>query len=447
MTEVWFRDPLDYIRDCAFLLIPNIIWEGRVLDQKAVDAQAHLEMHYPQSFDYRMLILRPEFTAEVRRGFSPMMPVAVYQTWCYDDDTLDDLEDMLANPPGEDMGVCNDPNTPIHKRPVYGQEHRVMITRWPDFRTTLGRSFMRALQRYQKDYPDVIIHLWGSNSFRANFGMDIRAADFDATLEARYKTLYLPSGKRIPADAADEFGQWVRMLGFSVSELGKLDKRVQFNIRSAQWAAEHFQEDIKFKSQGYDPVDPNTHHHLPATTVNVMASRIKAQEGDKVTCDSCSLFKTCKYFREGAVCSLPDTDGARLAGYFATRSSDVIIEGLGKVLAVQAQRFEEAVLDEKYAEEPGLDPNVTRLGHVLVDDGTKLAKLVDPTLAAAGAARVNAFYGGQHIHGDVTAQGLVSQIVAELEQKGMKREDITDEMVTQHIERQHQQAIEAAGHE
>jgi hypothetical protein len=73
--------------------------------------------------------------------------------------------------------------------------------------------------------------------------------------------------------------------------------------------------------------------------------------------------------------------------------------------------------------------------------------LVDPTLAAAGAARVNAFYGGQHIHGDVTAQGLVSQIVAELEQKGMKREDITDEMVTQHIERQHQQAIEATGHE
>lgn len=446
-TEVWFRDPLEYIRQCAFLLIPNIIWEGRLLDQKAIDPQAHLEMHYPHSFDYRMLIVRAGDTVELRRGFSPTMPFAVYQTWTYDEDTLDDLEDMLSNPPGEDMDACSNTNIPIHKRPVFGQEHRVVVTRWPDYRTHLGRAFVRALKRYQHDFPEVIIHLWGSNSFRANFGMDIRSADFDATIEARHKALFLPNGRKIPSDAADEYGQWIRMLGFSVTELSKIDKRTEFNIKSALWAGQHFQEDLKFKSQGYDPVDPNSHHHLPATTVNVMSTRIKEQEGDKITCDSCSLFKTCKYYREGAVCSLPNTDGAALASYFATRSSDVIIQGLGKVLAVQASRFEEAALDEQYSEEPGLDPNVTRLGHVLVDDGVKLAKLVDPTLAAAGAARVNAFYGGQHIHGDTTAQGLVAKIVAELEQQGIDRANITDEMVTQHIERQHQQAIDAQSRE
>jgi len=442
MTEVWFRDPISYMNECAQLLVPHIIWEGRLLDQKAIDAQAQIEMHYPQTAEYRILIVRDNSTTvELRRGFSPAMPFAVYQTWAYDQDTIDDLEDMLANPPGEDMALCSNPSVAADRRPVYGQEHRVMVTRYPDATGTLGRSFLRALQRFQKDYPEVIIHLWGSTSFRACFGMGFAAADIEPWTEARHGTLYLPSGRRINYEQGVQFAQWIRMLGFSQNELSTVSKRIQFNIKSAQWAGENFETNLKFKTNGHDPVDPNSHHHLPATAVNVMSQQIKAGEGDKITCDTCSLFAACKYYRDGAVCSLPDTDGAKLAGFFGTRSADSIIEGLGKVLATQANRFERGAQDEEYSQD-GLDPNLTRLGHVLVQDGEKLAKLIDPRLAAAGAARVTAFYGGQHIHTD-TPNSLVASVVHELEQRGIARDDITTEMVEEYVMQEHsRQAID-----
>ena len=441
MTEVWFRDPLGYIKECSDLLVPQIVWEGRLIDQKAIDPQTHLEMHYPTSFEYRILVVREDGTVELRRGYSQSMPYAVYQTWSYREDSLDELEEMLMNHPGEDLSLCSDPLMPPARRPVFGQEHRVIVTRWPDAKSTHGRSFLRALQRFQSDYPQVIIHLWGSNSFRACFGMKIASADFDAGIEPKYNTIFLPNGRRVQWEKAQQFAQWVRLLGFSQGQLSKLSKRIEFNVKSAQWAGQYFDTDIIFKSTGYDPVDPNTHHHLPATTVSVMSRNIKVGDGDKITCDTCSLFAACKYYREEAVCTLPDTDGSKLAGYFNTRSSDVIIEGLGKVLAAQAARFERALEGEEWADEGGLDPNITRLGHVLVDDGTKLAKLVDPTLAAAGAARVQAFFGGQHIHGGATANSLMASIVKELEAQGINRGDITEEMVNTHIMKEHDKAI------
>lgn len=435
MTEVWFRDPMNYMNECAQLLVPHIVWEGRLLDQKAIDSQAQLEMHYPQSLEYRILVVRDNGTVELRRGFTPAMPFAVYQTWAYDQDTFDDLEDMLANPPGEDMALCCDPQIAVERRPVYGQEHRVIVTRYPDARTTLGRSFLRALSRFQKDYPEVIIHLWGSSSFRACFGMGLASADIDPNIEAKHKTIHLPNGRRINFEQGIQFAQWVRMLGFSQSELSSASKRVQFNIKSAQWAGQYFETNLKFKTNGHDPIDPNSHHHLPATAVNVMSQTLKAGEGDKITCDTCSLFAACKYYREAAVCSLPDTDSSKLAGYFGTRSADTIIDGLGKVLATQANRFERGAQDEEYSED-GLNPDLTRLGHVLVQDGEKLAKLIDPRLAAAGAARVTAFYGGQHIHTD-TPNSLVASVVRELEQRGIARDDITTEMVEEYIVQEH----------
>jgi hypothetical protein len=445
-TDIWFRDPLDYIEECSTLLVPKIVWEGRILDQKAIDAQAQIELHYPTTFDYRILVVREDGTVELRRGYSPTMPAAVYQTWSYDEDDLDDLEDMLQNHPGEDIALCTDPSIPVDRRPVFGQEHRVMITRWPDARTTLGRAFLRALARYQKDFPEVIIHLWGTNSYRALFGMGLAAGDFDPSIDAKYKVIFLPSGRRTVVDKAQVFAQWIRLLGFTQNELRKPAGRVLFNIKSAQWAAEYFETDLSFKSTGYDPVDINAHHHLPATTPKIMTRNLKVGDGDKITCDTCSLFATCKYYREEAVCSLPDTESAKLAAFFATRSSDVIIEGLGKVIAAQATRFQRGLEDEQYSED-GIDPNVTRLGHVIVNDGVQLAKLVDPRLAAAGAARITAFLGGQHIHNGTT-NSLVADIVKELEEQGRAREDITPEMINEYIVQQQQtQAIEASSRE
>lgn len=430
MGEFWVRDPLGFIEECANAQVRNIIWEGRVLDFRTIDPQAYLEMHYPPSFDYRILVVRPDGSPEFRRGYSTDVPFAVYQTWFYDNDTLDELEEMLANPSGQDLAACTDGTTPSSSRPVFGQEPRIIIAGWPDATSNLGRSFLRALQEYQKDYPDVLIHLWGSASYKCSFGLRFAAGDADPSLFVKDR-IWLPNGKQIKLEQMASVGQWIRLLGFSVSEMTDKSKRIEYNIRSAEWASKFWETDLKFKSSGNDPVDPNSHHHLPATTASVMSRSIKSGLGDKNVCDTCSLFATCKYYREGSVCSLPGTDNAKLAGYFATRNADQIIEGLGKVVAAQATRFERALDAEEFSDE--LDANVTRLGHILVDDGVKLAKLVDPRLAAAGAARVTAFIGGQHLHQNGTPNSIMANIVREIEAQGTPREEITEDMVKAHI--------------
>ncbi len=443
MTEVWFRDPIGYMKECAELLASQVVWDSYILDKKTIDPQKHLELHHPSSMDYRILIVDPDGTCELRRGYSRDIPYACYPTWAYDANTIDELEEMLDQPAGDDLQRCQNATIPSSFRPVYGQEHRVMITRWPDVSTTQGKAFLRSLAALQEDYPEAIIHLWGSRSYRACFGMGFAASDTDPYQPASLKEIVLGNGKRIPYDRGIQFAQWVRMLGFTQGDLGKPSNRVRFNMKSAMWAAEHFESNLRFKSSGHDPVDPNTHHHLPATTPSIMSRQITASDGDKITCDTCSLFAACKYYREEAVCSLPGTDGSKLAGYFNTRSSDIIIEGLGKVLATQARRFERAAADEEYGD--AVDNDVTKLGHIVMTDGIKLAKLVDPTLAAAGAAKIGVYVGGQHVH--ATPNALMAEIVRELESKGVSRDDITTEMVNEQVVRRQTPAIGTTSHE
>lgn len=144
---------------------------------------------------------------------------------------------------------------------------------------------------------------------------------------------------------------------------------------------------------------------------------------------------------------MPDSEPAELAKYFNTRNSDSIIDGLGVLMATQTDRLKRGL--EKENDSERLDPEVSKIIKNLFDSGVKLAKLVNPALAAAGAPKFNLNQQFNNNGGTLIAASpneLASKIVAQLEARGIKRSQITPEMVQELMaapEEERQQAIDA----
>lgn len=426
-TELWFRNPNAYIRECAELLYPKIVWDRGLLRKKQIDGLQFVDLHYPSNVDFRVLLVGDQGTAELRRGYPMSRPYAVYPTWEFGEQTWDELEFMLANPVGDDTYRCkNRRNIPADETPVFGQEHRVVVIRWPDTRTVEGQAALRQMAQLQNDYPDAILHLHGSYSFRACFALGFAAADIEPREEAAKGRLWLGSGKSINFEQAPNFMQWVHLNGYSLGDLSVPRNRCLFNMRSAIWAAEHFNENINFRTRNWrvNRINPDDPEFAPTPTRRGV-SRSRFKEGDRIACDSCSLQGSCKYYRSEGVCSIPESDMAELARYFKTRDSAQIIEGLGELMALQAERVEQGLENE--AAGGSLDPEVTKIVNGMFANGVKLAKLVNPALAAASAPKI-----GVQINAGVAVPRpnmVAAAAVAELEARGIAREDITAEMV------------------
>lgn len=427
--EVWFRNPGLYIRECVELNANYIAWDRGYLRKKGIDPAKFADLNFGRSVDYRTLVIGEQGTAELRRGHNLTNPVAVYPSWEYGEQSGDELVELLNSPVGEDPEACGDLNVPPDERPVLGQEHRVVILRPPNVATGPGRKFIRFLQELQEEFDNAIIHLHGLYSFRAMFGCNFRAVDVDSRARAAKGDVELPNGRYMPHERAARTPQWVNLLGYSVSDLAVPRNRCMFNMKSAWWCAEHFGENLAFKSResgDITPVDPDAIEHVPATTIAIKSSQLAPTVGDKFLCNLCSLQNTCKFFRDGGVCSIPETEPAPLAKFFKTRDSGSIIEGLGTLLAAQTSRLAKGM--EYEADDGELSPEVTKILNSLFSNGVKLAKLVDPKLAAAGAARVN-MNQVNVAGGGGTPQAFMASVIAQLESQGYKREDITEELV------------------
>lgn len=412
ITEVWFRNPELYVREMVELRVGDIIWDMGYLIKKRIDPQKWIDLYYPQDIPFTMLVVgdKNQGTLELRRGDSLEKPFAKHETWQYGDDWAF-LEAAMENPSGD-----SDP--------------RVVATNLPAMNTQMGRAFLRRLKDLQAEYPDVKLHVHGLYAWRLMFALPFSAVDIDPRTDAKKGKILLPTGRDVQYEHAGQHQYWVNMLGFKTTDLPVPRNRCMFNIRSAQWAGRHFRANVKMKSRGDTVVDPDAWNHKPSETLSIRTKSMSAQPGDKFLCDTCSLQNTCKYYRAGAVCSVPDSEPSSLTRFFKTREADTIIEGLGSVLATQAQRLQEGRESEMDFGE--LDPEVTKIVNSLMSGGIKLAKLLDPRLAAAGAPRnltqVNIGAGGQ------TPQALMAGIIAELEAQGYRRDQITPELIERVLE-------------
>lgn len=338
---------------------------------------------------------------------------------------------MLAYPFGEDEEACSDMSVRDDERPVIGQEHRVVITGVPHTSQGPGRQFIRYLKGLQEEYPKAIIHLHGTYGWKIAFGMGFGAADVEPRTTASKGRINLPSGSIVPYEEVIKKPQWAAAMGFTPVELKDPKNRCKFNIKSAKWAGAHYTEMFKFRTKKTGEATDHQSSDVdfsPDTTKSHLSSSSKAQPGDRQLCDSCSLQNNCKYFRNGAVCTVPGAEPVKLSRMFNTRDADTILDGLRLLLATNANRLERGLDYETIDGE--IDPEVTKMVGQVFDQGTKLAKLMEPARFAGGAkVQVNVGMGGEASISTGNPRQVVAQIIRDLEAQGIPRASITEKMV------------------
>lgn len=428
MTEVWFRNPDGYIREMVEVGVSRVAWDRGLLVKKGIDPDKHALLYFGTAFQYRVLMVGEQGSAELAPGFTVDKPKAVYPTWEYGDEASI-LEELVQRPVGEDRSVCNDLSLPPDERPVYGQEHRVVITSIPPATSGPGRKFLRFVKELQEDHPECILHVHGLWGWRVAFGMGFAAADVQPRDAAAKGKVHLPSGKEERFERVQAHPQWVTQLGFKPADLEIPRNRCMYNIKSAMWAGENFDKVFKFRTNGTGRDVDHTSSDVdfkPDTKSSHLTTSKKKQEGDQVVCDMCSLQNKCNYYREGSVCTVPGAEPTRLSQMFGSRDVDTIIDGLGVLASRNAKRLENAVELEDIDGEA--DPEVTKMFGQVFDMGVKLAKLVDPARFKTTGVQVNVGQGGS-AQVVMNPRQMAASAVRALEQQGIPRDQITPQMI------------------
>lgn len=427
-TEVWFRNPDLYVKELVECGVTRIAWDRGYLIKKRIDPIKHAQLYYGQALPWELLLVGEQGTAHLDATHDVTKPLAVYPTWQYGDNA-GILEEIMASPVGLNPDHCTDMSVPVDERPVFGQEHRVVVTEIPPSTTGPGRKFLRFLKELQEDHPNCKVHVHGLYSYQIAFGFGFGAADMEVRTLASKGKVMVPAGREMKYEAVAKNPQWCTVLGFKPVELAVPRNRCMYNIKSAVWAAENYVKLYKFKTQGDAPLDTTTSDadYTPPETGRHLTSSSKPQNGDQFLCDTCSLQNECKYSRAGAVCSVPGADPVPLSNYFNSRDSGLIIDGLGTLLAAQTKRLERGMQDEE--EFGDLSPEVTKMLNQLFTNGVKLAQLVDPNLRGGARVQVNVGAGGQAAVSTGNPKQFIAAVVRELESQGHKRENITEEMI------------------
>jgi len=429
-TEVWFRNPHNYARELVEANYGLVAWDRGIVHKRNLDTVAHASLFFGETIPFRILLIGEQGTAEVGVGRNVDKPIAVYPTWAYGEEQAL-LEEMIQNPIGENAEVCADKSIQPDQRPVFGQEHRVVVTNIPVATSLGGRGFYRMLKQLQEDYPKCIIHLHGSYSYQMMFGIGLKSIDCDPRTPAQKGKLCLPIGRELAFDSAKltDLNQYFAMMDFLPVDMKIPRNRCVFNIRSFVWCGKNYRKDklpSLRRSRREVDVTSSDGEFIPRSTRNRMKERSKP--GDMIACDSCTLADSCAAMRAGAICTVKGNDVSELSKFFRTRDAGQIIDGLSELLSRNADRLDRGMESEDDLNE--LDPEVTKIIGQMFDQGTKLAKLVDPSLrGAAVAVNVLQTGGGQSAVSYTNPKEMLAAALRELERNGIARKDVTSEML------------------
>lgn len=394
-----------------------------------------------------VMIIDDSGAAEYNTFSNYLHPKAVYPAWTAQDMNWDELVWLMKNPVGQNFDMCNDPNIPTEMRPVFGQDHKIVVHTLPKAGVE-RQTFISQLHALQKGYPDVIIHLSGVTRFSDLFGLSFKSVDYlpiSVAVNGMYTgNVHLPTGKKLGYDNVYDrrYADWFKLVGMDQIDVISNEGKTLFCLRSARWANKNFERVTPFVSKRgnakFPAVEVMSGMHevsdqnfiLPAARRRLMRNLgLDTTELDMFTCDTCILHNACKLYREGSVCTVKGSEAVALADSFGTRNAQVIIGGLTELLKRNAERLEDAMAREE--EEGELDPNVTALGDKVFNQGVKLAKLIDPSLAGGAKVQVNVGVAGSAnvSVGQSNSKELMASIVAELEAAGIPRDKIDGDMI------------------
>jgi hypothetical protein len=366
-------------------------------------------------------------------------PRAVYPVWSGVQNTFDELAVMCEYPAGESRAICSNFDTDPRIRPVFGQDHKVVIYNNPPS----NNGFWSHFKRFMYDYPEVKFHLNGTQSYSLMFGTPWDSVDVDP-VNRRGLRIILPGGNQFDIDKSNplqmvQWQDWIKMLGFSLNDvLSSPDMRIKFNLRSAVWASKHYADNFRWTDPGFDEgvSMPSENDYVPRSSHSIVMrrKRYSTRLAEKILCNRCSIAPGCKLFRSGQICGLKESEMSGLADYFQSRDASKIVDGLALITQIQARRLDAAFAEETTTGE--VDPNIDKQALAVFGMGVKLAKLVNPELSGPGT-RVQVNVG---VNGSVeqlsmaNPKQMMGAVISALEAQGIKREDITPAMMKGAIE-------------
>jgi hypothetical protein len=432
-TQVWYRNPKNYIRECAEVGVENFVWDHGFIKKKGIDVNAFMTLYYGYQKPWRAMVVSSLGAPLLDRDhFFGDNPAAVFPVWKYGD-PFSDLEELVANPVGLNEKKCGVWSGQVEGfQPIYGQPHIVVCTYMPNGKESQAKKFYRVLADLQEDYPDCMIHVHGLYTYNILFGLGYTSVDIEARTDAAKSRIRLPNGLIVRTDEEFELKDnkhWVELMGFKIKEMETPRNRCLYNIKTALWAADNFRENLKFQHKGFihlDPDDPT--EKKDSRPRSVFVRRVVPLPDDKYFCNVCSLKNSCKFFRVGAVCSVPNSKPAPLAHFFKTRDSEQILEGMNHLLQIEAERITAARQDETANDR--LNPETTKMLDKMFNHVERFAKLVDPNLRNPGNQTTNQTL----ILNGNTPQELASQVMRMLVAQGIPASEITPEMVMEIIE-------------
>lgn len=452
-VDVWARQAGTVMPEALEEGFRNFTWHIGAAMARKVDPIARLRAYaLPFSQDCKIMLIDFPGAPEYDLFSSYSKPLAVYPTW-----TLEDgwpmLERLLKHPVGDEPTYYLNKSIQVEHRPVKGQKHRVVVHRTPG---PYHQDTVFKLGEMQEKYPEAEIFFSGGSNINYLLDYGLKAADFRpiCMVEAQiYARITLPSGKIVKGleEVLDtRYGDWFKLIGITQAELRDNvtgDRRLwpRFEFRAIQWARHNWHLVEPFvsdqRSRNWQKVltkefieSPSAGFILPGTRQRVMRRLrkrgIELGEIDKFACDTCILQNTCKLYRKGSVCTVKGAETVSLAESFGTRNARRIIEGLDALLKRQVERLEDQMAGDD-GSDPKVSAEVTRQINSVMSNGIKLAKLLDPTLQGS-KVQVNVGINAgtaQVAVAQADPRQLMSQVVAELEAAGVKREDITADMM------------------
>lgn len=418
-TEIWFRNCLAYYREMIETNQYNVAMDAGYVAKRKFDAVKWASLTFGDAAPWRVWIIGNEEQGceEYRSGHDGLF--ATYPVW-FADTPPDILWAHLEN------------------KPKY-----IVITNLPDMRSQPSRALLGVLEHLQRDFPDTKLHIHGLYSFHCLFGYDFRSVDHNPREDAAVDKLYFYDGKLVYRKQLvseplllTKYEPWVELEGMHMSDMDVPRNRCIFNIKSYIRASYMYKKNEKIKIprraaaikrfEAVVDVDvSNLDFKVVPSNRKLLRNNLPVLGGDLFACDSCTLALDCNSFRKGSVCIVTGSEARGLSKYFNTRNSETILEGLGKIMSIQADRLDLELLKEEV--DGKTSKEATKMLKEMFDQGTKLAKLVDPNLRG-NSTKVQVNIGGQ-LPAAPSPKQVISAAIRELELRGIPREQITPEMI------------------
>lgn len=436
--DLWWEDPFKYANHLRESGECQVYFTYTNLHRKKIDPRAFMRQHF-HGMPWKCYVSAENFTYLIDYRCGENEHRGSWPNWQASDFNLRELQDLIETPWSEREVL---PNVPWYEVPIPTQQHRIFIRDLKTGNDELTKNRRRRMTKIQRMFPEVELFIKPAQfSMGLMFGAGFSAGCLDPYRERglRKGAIYLPSGKRVAIISTLAYRDKIEYFGFDPEEV-KYDQDVGllYTIASIRYAAHHWDDPtgpFSSKSRAFSQPDyqnPDMYAGMPSYQVINNFRGEKAKDTDKILCDSCSLWRLCPAYRTEAVCGLPSSESKRLSELALSRNADDVVEMLASIVSKQAERVETKIDDEKFLES-GHDKDIDKMLNSLFKNGTQLAKLRDPSLGRAPLVQINAGAPQARQVAQADPRALAATVIEEIEASGVRREDITEQMIEDHL--------------